>query len=111
MLREATTSAGRAAGGPVDLDRVLDALPAFVAYIDADERNRYTNRAGARWLGLTREDIEGRTVRELLGEAGRALRRRLGYQVWKHSPVRIGKPRRNSTAGSLRPPGRCSSVS
>jgi diguanylate cyclase (GGDEF)-like protein/PAS domain S-box-containing protein len=52
------------------LRTVADALPMRVAYIDADERYRFNNLAYERGFGLSREQIQGRTVRELLGEAG-----------------------------------------
>ena len=50
------------------LRTVADALPMRVAYIDAQERYRFNNMAYERGFGLTREQIQGRTVRELLGE-------------------------------------------
>jgi len=54
------------------LRTVADALPMRVAYIDADERYRFNNLAYERGFGLTREQIQGRTVRELLGDAAYA---------------------------------------
>ena len=51
------------------LRTVADALPMRVAYIDADERYRFNNLAYERGFGLSREQIQGRTVRELLGES------------------------------------------
>lgn len=51
------------------LRTVADALPMRVAYIDADERYRFNNLAYERGFGLSREQIQGRTVRELLGDA------------------------------------------
>jgi len=51
------------------LRTVADALPMRVAYIDADERYRFNNLAYERGFGLSRDQIQGRTVRELLGES------------------------------------------
>jgi diguanylate cyclase (GGDEF)-like protein/PAS domain S-box-containing protein len=51
------------------LRTVADALPMRVAYIDADERYRFNNLAYERGFGLSRDQIQGRTVRELLGDA------------------------------------------
>jgi diguanylate cyclase (GGDEF)-like protein/PAS domain S-box-containing protein len=51
------------------LRTVADALPMRVAYIDAEERYRFNNLAYERGFGLSREQIQGRSVRELLGEA------------------------------------------
>ena len=50
------------------LRTVADALPMRVAYIDADERYRFNNLAYERGFGLSRDQIEGHTVKELLGE-------------------------------------------
>ena len=47
---------------------VTDNLPAFVAYIDTEERYRFNNRVYEDWLGRPREEITGRTVREVWGE-------------------------------------------
>jgi len=54
------------------LRTVADALPMRVAYIDATERYRFNNLAYERGFGLSREAIQGRTVRELLGEGAYA---------------------------------------
>ena len=51
------------------LRTVADALPMRVAYIDADERYRFNNLAYERGFGLSRDQIQGRTVRELLGDS------------------------------------------
>ncbi|MDH6164876.1 diguanylate cyclase (GGDEF)-like protein/PAS domain S-box-containing protein [Variovorax boronicumulans] len=50
------------------LRTVADALPMRVAYIDAEERYRFNNLAYERGFGLSRDQIQGHTVRELLGE-------------------------------------------
>ena len=51
------------------LRTVADALPMRVAYIDGDERYRFNNLAYERGFGKPRDELHGRTVRELLGEA------------------------------------------
>jgi diguanylate cyclase (GGDEF)-like protein/PAS domain S-box-containing protein len=48
---------------------VTDNLPAFVAYVDTDERYRLNNRGYEEWLGMPRSKITGRTMREVWGEA------------------------------------------
>jgi diguanylate cyclase (GGDEF)-like protein/PAS domain S-box-containing protein len=50
------------------LRTVADALPMRVAYIDAEERYRFNNLAYERGFGLSRDQIQGHTVKELLGE-------------------------------------------
>lgn len=49
--------------GLVDRD-----MPVMLAYVDADECYRYHNRAFRRWLGLNPQQINGHTMREVLGE-------------------------------------------
>ncbi len=51
------------------LRTVADALPMRVAFIDADERYQFNNLAYERGFGLSRQEIHGRTVRELIGDA------------------------------------------
>jgi len=50
------------------LRRIMDEIPVTISYIDADLRYRYVNRAQELWLGKPLEEIEGRTVREVVGE-------------------------------------------
>jgi diguanylate cyclase (GGDEF)-like protein/PAS domain S-box-containing protein len=62
---------------------VTDALPMRVAYIDAEERYRFNNLAYERAFGIRRDEIYGKTIREVLGEPAYAdiepfVRRALG---------------------------------
>ncbi|OGA71668.1 MAG: hypothetical protein A3G81_26780 [Betaproteobacteria bacterium RIFCSPLOWO2_12_FULL_65_14] len=50
------------------LRTITDNLPALVSYIDAAERYRFNNRVYESWLGRPRDQIEGRSVREVWGE-------------------------------------------
>lgn len=43
-------------------------MPVMLAYVDAGERYRFHNQAYRRWLGKSSEFINGRTMREVLGE-------------------------------------------
>lgn len=45
-----------------------DAMPVMLAYIDSEQRYRYHNRAFREWLGMKAADVNGRTMREVLGE-------------------------------------------
>ena len=47
-------------------------LPVMLAFVDAEERYRFHNEACRRWLGLNAEQIDGRTMREVLGESAYA---------------------------------------
>jgi PAS domain S-box-containing protein len=56
-----------------ELRLLTDALPALVAYIDADQRYRFVNKAYQDWFSVNPDDILGRTVREVIGEAAYAV--------------------------------------
>jgi PAS domain S-box-containing protein len=49
-----------------ELQSITDALPVLVAYVDADRRYRFVNRAYEGWLGTPRDQIIGRTLDEAL---------------------------------------------
>jgi diguanylate cyclase (GGDEF)-like protein/PAS domain S-box-containing protein len=44
---------------------IADNVPALVAYVDTQERYLFNNRIYEEWLGLPREQITGRTLREV----------------------------------------------
>lgn len=50
------------------LELMADSLPACIAYVDAGQRYRLANRALARFLGKTAEEILGRSLKEILGD-------------------------------------------
>jgi PAS domain S-box-containing protein len=47
---------------------IMDQIPVTVSYIDADMHYRYVNRAQEQWLGKGLGQIDGRAVREVVGE-------------------------------------------
>jgi PAS domain S-box-containing protein len=48
--------------------RIVDRdMPVMLAYLDSGERYRFHNHAYRRWLGLSAEQISGRSMREVLG--------------------------------------------
>ena len=47
---------------------IMDQIPVTVSYIDAGLHYRYINRAQEQWLGKTLAEIDGRNIRELVGE-------------------------------------------
>ncbi|HST51762.1 MAG TPA: PAS domain S-box protein [Pyrinomonadaceae bacterium] len=47
---------------------ILDALPVPAAYVDASERYRFNNKAHENWLGRTRSELYGLSVREVFGD-------------------------------------------
>ncbi|RQP26072.1 sensor domain-containing diguanylate cyclase [Piscinibacter terrae] len=48
---------------------MIDAVPAMITYIDTSERYLFSNLPYMRMLGLAREQIVGRNMREVLGDA------------------------------------------
>ena len=48
---------------------VTDAVPALIAYVDAEQRFRFVNRAYEDWFNRTREEIEGQHMWAALGDA------------------------------------------
>lgn len=58
-----------------ELRLVADALPVLVAFIDRSLTYRFANAAYQAWFGRPPETVLGRTVLDLVGEDGLALRR------------------------------------
>ena len=50
------------------LDVMSNALPALLSYVGTDWRYRTCNEAYLKWFGLSREDILGKSVRDVLGD-------------------------------------------
>lgn len=50
------------------LRRLIDRLPAMLAYWDSDLCNVVANEAHVRYFGLTPDEIQGRNIFDLLGE-------------------------------------------
>jgi PAS domain S-box-containing protein len=50
------------------LQLVADALPALISYVDASAHYRFNNQAYVDWFGRAREEIQGKHMREVLGE-------------------------------------------
>lgn len=47
---------------------ITDAVPALIAYVDAGERFRFHNLAYEKAFGLSYQQIEGKTLREVMGD-------------------------------------------
>ncbi|EKV28638.1 putative two-component sensor [Caenispirillum salinarum AK4] len=54
---------------------ITDAMPALIAYVDADRRYRFTNRGYEDWFGRPRDEINGREMDEALGPTLYRLRK------------------------------------
>ncbi|HLO30681.1 MAG TPA: PAS domain S-box protein [Anaerolineales bacterium] len=51
--------------GEEQLQRVMDAMPAFISYVDSDRRYRFTNKAYEEWFGDT---ALGKHMEEVIGK-------------------------------------------
>ena len=76
-LRETARLAAEAAlqARSRELRLLVDAVPAMIARVDADERYLMHNRPYAEWLGVPSARIDGRPVREVLGDDAYAVAR------------------------------------
>lgn len=48
---------------------IADSMPALIAYIDADRRYRFSNKAYEQWFGVRPATMIGRHIQDVLGEA------------------------------------------
>ena len=64
-LRESET---RARASEKKLRQIADNLPALIAYVDADQRYRFNNKAYETWLLRPPKDLFGLHLREAVGE-------------------------------------------
>ena len=58
-----------------ELRALADALPLLVSFIGRDQRYRFMNRVHEQWFGRPREEMLGRTIRDVLGEEAYEPRR------------------------------------
>jgi PAS domain S-box-containing protein len=67
--QSASHGAGRSSGhaSAFQLKQIADHLPALVAYVDADQRYRFNNRAYEGWIGQTPESLYGVHLRDAVG--------------------------------------------
>ena len=68
--RKNTEAALRASENQLRL--ITDSLPSLISYVDADRRYRFTNRAYELWFGLSRGDIYGKHLEQVLGTSAYA---------------------------------------
>ncbi|WP_277775424.1 PAS domain-containing protein [Thermoleptolyngbya sichuanensis] len=83
------------------LQKLLDSLPVCISYVDANQRCRFMNRTYEVWMERRREDLYGKSVREVIGEAAYQLAAPFIEQALSGKSVHyeaelpyvIGKPR------------------
>lgn len=72
------------------LKTMIDAIPAMVAYIDDDERFLVHNRQYEKWMGVSYDQLHGRTLRELLGNEAYARNEGKLREAFAGNEVRFG---------------------
>ncbi len=50
------------------LGLLTDAMPILITYVDSEERYRFNNKTYTDWFGISKEDLFGKTIIEILGE-------------------------------------------
>jgi PAS domain S-box-containing protein len=50
------------------LEFIVEAVPALIGYVGADERYRFNNSAYEQWFGRASAELTGRHIREVLGD-------------------------------------------
>jgi diguanylate cyclase (GGDEF)-like protein/PAS domain S-box-containing protein len=69
LMRERNEAAAALRESAHRLGMITDNTPALISYVDANERYRYANATYREWFGRAPEEVQGRTMREVLGEA------------------------------------------
>ena len=80
---------------------ITDAVPAGIGYMDAGQRFRFHNRAYKEAFGLTHEQIDGRTLREVMGDEFEDIDRARVEEVLSGYPV-VCERTRKTARGDLR---------
>ena len=66
---------------------ITDSLPVLITYVDSEQRYRFCNKTYELWRGVPREEIEGRHIKEVLGEAAYEAAREYVEAALSGSPV------------------------
>jgi PAS domain S-box-containing protein len=73
MAKDAIDGRGRAEeslpASEARLRFITDAVPALISYVDSEQRYRFNNKTYEDWFGVSRADIYGRHVRDVVGDA------------------------------------------
>ena len=71
LINELEQARQRIAGLEVhnqQLHSIMDALPVCISYVDATQHCRFANQAYEEWFGITNAELEGRHLKEIMGE-------------------------------------------
>jgi PAS domain S-box-containing protein len=82
------------------LREITDTVPAWITYVDAGQRLRFHNRAYQEVFGLKQEELEGKTLREILGdEVYETIRPRV-EEVLRGYPVVYERAQKTARGGT-----------
>ncbi len=96
---EMRRSSDRVRASELQLREITDAVPALIAYVDADQRCRFHNRAYQEAFGLRSEDILGKSMRELMEPTFYEALRPKVEEVLSGYPVVYERKQRSATGG------------
>jgi len=71
------------------LRQLVDASPAMVSYVGKDGRYRLTNRSFERWLGVSRNELQGQHIRDVLGMGPYEAVKEHMERAWQGESVRF----------------------
>jgi PAS domain S-box-containing protein len=82
------------------LREITDTIPAWITYADANQTLRFHNRAYEEVFGMTSEQLQGKTIREIVGEEMYALIRPRVEEVLQGYPVVYERSQKTARSGT-----------
>jgi PAS domain S-box-containing protein len=82
------------------LREITDTVPAWITYVDAGQHLRFHNRAYQEAFGLKSEELEGKTLREILGEEVYETVRPRVEEVLRGYPVVYERAQKTARSGT-----------
>ncbi|SDN13496.1 PAS domain S-box protein [Polaromonas sp. JS666] len=82
------------------LREITDTIPAWITYADADQYLRFHNRAYEEVFGMTSAQLEGKTIRDIVGEEMYALIRPRVEEVLQGYPVVYERAQKTARGGT-----------
>lgn len=82
------------------LREITDTIPAWITYADADQYLRFHNRAYEEVFGMTSAQLEGKTIREIVGQEMYALIRPRVEEVLQGYPVVYERAQKTARGGT-----------
>jgi PAS domain S-box-containing protein len=81
------------------LREITDTIPAWITYADADQNLRFHNRAYEEVFGMTSAQLEGKNIRQIVGEEMYALIRPRVEEVLQGYPVVYERAQKTARGG------------